>query len=465
MERFEDSAPPRAQSEFRLSAVLTRRSMESRVLILLGALGIATAVRAAFGIVITGAPFAFYFPAIMVITVLAGWETGVAALLVSVVLGVWLFMQRNGAWPAPPQMLIIGVYMAASTFQIAFAQWLRQTMERLDESEARFRQLVSVTSGIVWMMDGDGEVHMPQSGWSETTGVEWPAYKDRGWLDSLHENDRKGAIPVMARIGAQGFYQTEFRLRDAKANDWRWFGLRAVPILDRHKRVRAWIGTLTDIEARKHARERREIVIGELRHRLKNLFTVISSIAQSSKPPNEPAVDAFLHKLTGRLHALNAAADLVMVDWRTTIEIRAMVNATLAPFMADDARIEIDGPSLELSEETGGGLALAIHELATNALKYGALSVPGGNVALEWVCEPGAHGEEFILTWKETGGPRPNKPTQEGFGTRVVQFAVSREKKGEVTLDYQPDGLFCRIAFLRTKAKPPELPIEALDEL
>jgi two-component sensor histidine kinase len=81
------------------------------------------------------------------------------------------------------------------------------------------------------------------------------------------------------------------------------------------------------------------------------------------------------------------------------------------------------------------------------------------------MCEPGTGGEEFILTWKETGGPRPNKPTQEGFGTRVVQFAVSREKEGEVTLDYQPDGLFCRIAFLRTKAKPPELPIEALDEL
>ncbi|HSZ75302.1 MAG TPA: HWE histidine kinase domain-containing protein [Rhizomicrobium sp.] len=455
----------RAQSEFRLSAVLTRRSVGSRVLILLGALGIATAVRLFFGLFITGAYFAFYFPAIMVITVLAGWETGVAALLVSIMLGVSLFMQQPGSWPTQAQLLIIGVYMAASTFQIAFAQWLRQTMERLDESEARFRQLVSVTSGIVWATDGDGEVHMPQNGWSETTGVEWPAYKGSGWLDSVHESDRKGAIPVMSRIGAQGFYQAEFRLRDAKANDWRWFGLRAVPILDRHKRVRAWIGTLTDIHTRKHARELREIVIGELRHRLKNLFTVISSLAQSSKPPNEPAVDAFLSKLIGRLHALNAAADLVMVDWRTTIEIRAMVEATLAPFMADEARIEIEGPSLELSEETGGALALAIHELATNALKYGALSAPNGNVAIKWACEPSARGEEFILTWKEMGGPQPVKPTQVGFGTRVVQFAVSREKEGQVTLDYQPDGLFCRIAFLRTKAKPPELPLEVLDEL
>jgi len=338
-------------------------------------------------------------------------------------------------------------------------------MERLDESEARYRQLINVTSGIVWTTDGDGHVHTPQPGWTEATGVAWPVYGGRGWLDSVHEDDRAGLTPDAARLGAQGFYQTEFRLRDARANDWRWFGMRAVPIPDRHGRIRAWIASMNDIHERKRARERREIVIGELRHRLKNLFTVIGSLAQSSKPPNEPAVDAFLKKLMGRLYALNAAADLVMVDWRVAIEIRAMVRATLAPFIEEDsARFEIDGPQLELSEETGGALALAIHELATNALKYGALSVPDGKVSLRWFCEPGAGGEQFVLTWNESGGPPTATPNHTGFGTRVVEFAVTREKSGEVSMDYRPEGLSCLIAFLRTPATLPDnLAIETLE--
>jgi PAS domain S-box-containing protein len=466
MAKTENDAFADARGEFRLSSLVGRRSVASRLLILAAGVGIATGVRVVFGLLITGAPFAFYFPAIMVVTILAGWETGAAAVLVSILIGAWLFMPPTlvFAWPTQAQAINIGIFAAAASFQVALAHWLRQTMERLDESEARFRQLINVTSGIVWTTDGNGEVHTPQAGWSEMTGVAWPAYRGRGWLDSVHEEDRTGLIPDIARLGTQGFLQTEFRLRDAQANDWRWFGMRAVPIRNRHGRVRAWIATMTDIHERKRARERREIVIGELRHRLKNLFTVIGSLAQSSKPPNQPEVDAYLSKLMGRLYALNAAADLVMVDWRVAIEIRAMVDATLAPFMVEDsARIEIDGPSLELQEETGGALALAIHELATNALKYGALSAPEGKVALHWSCAPGPDGEQFIMTWKELGGPPPAIPNQEGFGTRVVQFSAAREKFGEVSMDYQPDGLFCRIAFIRTPAKPPtNLAIETL---
>jgi PAS domain S-box-containing protein len=468
MAKTKDEAFARAGTDFRLSSLLARRSVAVRILILVAGVGVATGVRSFLGIMISGAPYAFYFPAIMLVTVLAGWETGAIATIVSIFLGLFLFMPPvlTLHWPAQAQWFNISIFAAAATFQVALAHWLRQAIEQLDESEARYHQLISVTSGIVWTTDALGHVDAPQTGWTEVTGIAWPAYRGLGWLDSVHEEDRAGIIPDAARLGPQGFHQAEFRLRDAQTRDWRWFGARAVPIRDRRGRVRTWIATMTDIHERKRARERRDIVIGELRHRLKNLFTVIGSLAQSSKPPNQPEVDAYLNKLMGRLHALNAAADLVMVDWRVAIEIREMVSATLAPFMAGDtARIDVDGPSLELGEETGGALALAIHELATNALKYGALSAPEGKVALRWSCVPGPRGEEFILTWKESGGPPPVKPNQEGFGTRVVQFAAAREKAGEVNLNYQPDGLLCRIAYLRTPAAPPaNLAIETLEK-
>jgi PAS domain S-box-containing protein len=450
------------------SSLVGRRNIASRLFILAAGLAIATGVRVFFGILITGAPFAFYFPAIMVITILAGWETGAAAVLITVFIGVYLFMPpvMRLIWPTQAQWLNIAIFSSAASFQVALAHWLRQTIEQLDESEARFRQLINVTSGIVWTMNAAGEVETPQTGWTEVTGVAWPDYGGRRWLESVHEEDRARLLPDAAQLGPLGFQQTEFRLRDAQSKSWRWYGMRAVPIRRGQGRVRAWVATMTDIHERKRARERREIVLGELRHRLKNLFTVIGSLAQSSKPPNQPAVDVYLNKLMGRLYALNAAADLVMVDWRVAIEIGAVVRATLAPFMVEDAeRISIDGPQIELPEETGGAIGLAVHELATNALKYGALSVPQGKVALRWQCEPQGGIEKFVMIWKESGGPAPAKPSHEGFGTRVVHFAAAREKDGDVSMDYQPDGLLCRIAFTRTPTAPPaNLAIETLQD-
>ncbi len=117
-------------------------------------------------------------------------------------------------------------------------------------------------------------------------------------------------------------------------------------------------------------------------------------------------MDLFIAKLTGRLHALSAAADLLMAGRRTSLELGAIAKATLSPFMEERSQhIRIEGPALELSEETGGAIALAVHELATNALKYGALSVPEGRVSLSWWHNPVPDGDRVEIEWKETDGP------------------------------------------------------------
>ncbi len=152
-------------------------------------------------------------------------------------------------------------------------------------------------------------------------------------------------------------------------------------------------------------------MIGEARHRLKNLVTIIDALAKYSKQRNaEPSaeLDAFLKRFLGRLHALGAAADLVLAGQHQYVEIGPLIRATLAPFLEERAqRFRIEGPDVTLSEATGGSLALAIHELATNALKYGALTVPDGYVTIGWRGTDMPEGERIAIDWKEHGGPVP----------------------------------------------------------
>ena len=456
-----NDARPGAGSAPLMAYVLKQRSVAFRIFLLVVIVALATAVRGIFGLVVpTTGFFAFYFPAVMIVTILAGWEIGLLSIALSVLVSTWLFMAPVMELMPPTfsQSLNIASFVGAALLQTALAQWLRNVLKQMERNENRYRQLVNATSGIVWTTDADGAVEEPQPGWIEITGVDWPGYRGRAWTESVHEEDRGKLVFDTWNIDATGSYHTEIRIWHAPSADWRWFGARAVPIRDQSGNLREWITTITDVHARKLARDRRELVIGELRHRLKNLFTVIGSLAQSSKPRGEPVVDQFIDKLTGRLHALSAAADLVVARGRTSLELGDVVRATLAPFMEERSpRIRIEGSVLELSEETGGAIALAVHELATNAIKYGALSVPEGKVSLTWWHNPVPEGERIEIEWKETGGPSCEPPTSKGFGTRVISFAASREKSGEVTLDYPPEGLICRIVFVKT-ADPAMVP-------
>ena len=120
-------------------------------------------------------------------------------------------------------------------------------------------------------------------------------------------------------------------------------------------------------------------------------------------------------------------------------------------------RLRFDGPVLELSEQMGGALALAVHELATNALKYGALSVPSGSVTFTWTTTPRDGGTHVVFLWKEDGGPPPSPPVRDGFGHRMIRSVTAREAQGEVSIDHPPDGLVCRIAFLRKPPSPGDM--------
>lgn len=194
----------------------------------------------------------------------------------------------------------------------------------------------------------------------------------------------------------------------------------------------------------------REIVLGEARHRLKNLMTIIEALAKFSSTRNgeNPDMDAYLQRFLGRLRALGAASDLVLKYSPGVLEANAVVGAVLEPFLSESPqRLHFGGPQLELSEQFGGSLAMAVHELATNALKYGALSVPFGLVTFRWSVTPSDKGDDVVFVWKEEGGPPPKKPERDGYGHRMIRTAAARETDGRVSLDFPPEGLVCRISY------------------
>jgi two-component sensor histidine kinase len=151
----------------------------------------------------------------------------------------------------------------------------------------------------------------------------------------------------------------------------------------------------------------------------------------------------------GRIRALLSTGDIVLTSERRVADLRGVVDAALDRFVVSHrTRLTISGPAVNLSEATAAGLALALHELATNATKYGALSGPTGSVSVAWSLTPSDGRDRLALEWVERHGPRVEPPVQEGFGSRLIRYAASREAEGTVSIDYQPEGLVCRIQFL-----------------
>ena len=240
----------------------------------------------------------------------------------------------------------------------------------------------------------------------------------------------------------------EFRMQAADGN-WRWFnGRDALMSQGPDGEPLLIVGSAADITEQKRAEQRKELLAGEMRHRAKNLVAVVDAIGRQSRPKGQPAAEAFIDNFMGRLLTLLNTGDIVLASEARTGDLGAVLERTLAPFIDPDAsRIVLHGPAIMLSEHTVGGLALAAHELATNAVKYGALSVEGGSVAVAWSIVDKDGRRHLVLTWAESGGPPVSTPNCAGFGTRVIKQSVAHEPRARVAIDYARDGLRCLFEF------------------
>ena len=186
----------------------------------------------------------------------------------------------------------------------------------------------------------------------------------------------------------------------------------------------------------------RKTLTRELNHRVKNtLANVLSIIALTKRRAD--SIDGFAESLTGRIRALSATHDLLTrSEWGTT-EVREVIEAELAPYLAmDGGNVTIEGPAISLTPSDALSLGLAVHELATNAAKYGSLTVPDGRVSIRWRMA-GPHAAELV--WVETGGPEVSPPSKRGFGRELIEKIVAHELREPVDLRFDPTGVQCRL--------------------
>jgi len=207
-----------------------------------------------------------------------------------------------------------------------------------------------------------------------------------------------------------------------------------------------FVGVLRDISERKRAAEQQQMLLAELDHRVKNMLSVVTAIA-SQTARTTASVEEFSEKFVARLQALSRAhALLTAQQWRTTV-LRELIGEILAPHVPPEAeRLSVEGPPVALNANKMLALTLILHELVTNATKYGAFSTAGGRVSIRWSVD-GQKPRWITLTWRESGVPGVTAPKHAGFGSRLIESSARHDLGGEVTVSHQPDGIVCELKF------------------
>jgi PAS domain S-box-containing protein len=213
------------------------------------------------------------------------------------------------------------------------------------------------------------------------------------------------------------------------------------PIQDAQGRIVGASKIARNITKHKEAERLQRLLVHELNHRVKNILATVQAVARQTFNFRQSG-DTVRETFEARLLALSKAHDLLTrANWDGAALSQVIAEA-LAPYQRD--RFEIGGPDVRLSPKLALALALALHELATNAAKYGALSVASGRIAVTWRIQPN-DGPDLKLRWQERGGPQVSPPSQKGFGSRLIERSLASEVAGEVKITYDPAGVVCEL--------------------
>lgn len=284
--------------------------------------------------------------------------------------------------------------------------------------------------------------------------------KGWGWKSVHHPDEVERVVKHLKHCIETGkVWEDTFPLRGGDG-EYRLFLSRAEPLRDEGGKIVRWFGTNTDIEEQRRSVELRELLLKEIDHRIKNLFAIVGGVvtlsARSATTPKEMTAT-----IQGRLGALASAHNLIREvkpdpgrKQKSTLD--ALVRAILAPHVDPtatdgDDRATIEGPEVPIGGEAVTNLALVLHELATNAAKYGAFSNPDGRVNISWTVKNG----KLALSWRERGGPVVNgPPAREGFGSLLARRSVNGQLGGELEFDWQAEGLTVRLLASAERLSP-----------
>lgn len=313
----------------------------------------------------------------------------------------------------------------------------------LRESEERFRLMSEHAPVMIWMSDAYGKCLHLNRMLRDFWGVSEDQIQSFDWSSTIHPEDIKYIGEAMAAAMAnRSNVSLNGRYRRVDGS-YRILHTDARPRMSNDEFL-GMIGTNVDVTeqaeaeaARCRAEARRELLVAELNHRVKNTLSVVQAIAfQTFRGTAQRAQTAF----NGRLVALARSHDLLTKsDW-TIVSLREVAAAAVQD--AEESRISLSGPELYLKPAQAVAIGMVLHELFTNALKHGALSNSAGRISVEWTSSVASSGS-FEITWKEEGGPPVTQPTRKGFGSILLERMTKGELEGEVIKEFHPHGLFC----------------------
>jgi PAS domain S-box-containing protein len=352
-------------------------------------------------------------------------------------LGGVLYLENSQATYAftPDRIAVLDVLAPQAAISLEKARLYGELKER----EARIRRLVDANLiGIIfWTMDGQiieaNEAFLAMVGYSRddlvSGRVSWSGITPPEW-----EHADRLALEQIKESGTCQPLEKEYFRRDGRR-----VSVLVGPALF-HGSENEGVAFILDLTERKEAEKRQQVMVDELNHRVKNtLATVLALSAQTFR--TAPSPEAFCEAFEGRLLALSQTHNLLNQSFWTGAGLRDILTQELAPYTDADGRgFTLDGDDLKLGAVTAITLGMIFHELATNAVKYGALSVASGKVAVAWRMSPP---DRLHIEWQETGGPPVSLPRRRGFGSRLIEQALASDLNGDAQLYFPSEGVRC----------------------
>ena len=299
-------------------------------------------------------------------------------------------------------------------------------IERLRANRSFLRQFIEAVPGAVYAKDRAGRILLGKN--------DLELLADKDLARAIMENDHQ----IMA---SQSRCQVEEQLRAEDGSTTYWLSTKA-PFTDDDGNIVGLVGVSIDVTERKRLEERERLLAREIEHRNKNLLGVVQSVVRLTRGDT---TEEFRQAVEGRLEALNRAQGVLLRERHYQVNLRNLLVEELAAYSITTGRARLDGAPVHIGQDAAHALAMAFHELATNAAKYGAFADASGKLDVEWELRQEG-GAQLIIEWRETGGPPVEMPAREGFGSRLLRSVVEQQLQGTLALTWDPGGLRCSIS-------------------
>jgi PAS domain S-box-containing protein len=379
------------------------------------------------------------------LVVLLAWlpTFAVAALFTAVQFTLGWYIARVFALFAGSALLFVLLWETVALYtRLANAVVRLRRAERL---ERRLAAIVESSDDAIVSVDRDGIIMTWNRGAERLYGYSSTEVVGRA-ITMIFPPDRGNEeVKVLERVYRGGHVDHRETVRRRKDGSLVNVAMSVSPMSDESGTIIGASGIVRDITELKRFEKRQALLVSELDHRVKNILAQVAVVATSTRQ-GSPSVDEFLGSLHGRIQAMAVAHNLLSQAGWKSVGLDALVRSLLAPY-ATATNVTISGADVVLNSAETQALARVLHELATNAAKYGSLSILGGQISIKWTRKPNGAATNLSFVWRELGGPQVTSAVQPGYGTNLIRNLIPHELGGTVDLVFGADGVNCRIEF------------------